>query len=116
MERRQKGKKEKWQKVWRVLLAFSITFPYPLRAMPLIESAIKRARQNTVRRERLQPFKTIMKTAMRRMVDLSKEGKKKEAAALLPQVFKAIDTAAKKRIIHLKNAARKKARMSRLVA
>jgi len=53
---------------------------------------------------------------MRKVVDLSKEGKTKEAEALLPGVYKSIDTAAKKNIIHKNNAARKKARMARLVA
>ncbi|MBT3293094.1 30S ribosomal protein S20 [Candidatus Peregrinibacteria bacterium] len=84
--------------------------------MPIIKSAIKRARQNTVRRSRRQPYKTHMKTMMRKMVDLTNEGKKDEAAKLLPSVYKTIDTAAKKNIIHPKNAARKKSRMAKLIA
>jgi|TARA_B100000315_G_C14238478_1_gene434229 small subunit ribosomal protein S20 len=84
--------------------------------MPLIKSAIKRARQNDKRRARRLPFKTHMKTMMRKVVDLTKEGKSKEAEAILPNVYKSIDTAAKKNIIHKNNAARKKAHMARLVA
>jgi len=84
--------------------------------MPIIKSAIKRARQNVVRRELLRPVKTKMKTLMRSMQDLTKAGKNAEAVKLLPSVFKAIDLAAKKGIIHRKNAARKKSLMSRLVA
>jgi len=57
-----------------------------------------------------------MKTMMRKVVDLTKEGKSKEAEAILPNVYKSIDTAAKKNIIHKNNAARKKAHMARLVA
>tara|TARA_Y100000310_G_C20413081_1_gene682996 strand:- start:107 stop:289 length:183 start_codon:yes stop_codon:yes gene_type:complete len=57
-----------------------------------------------------------MKSMMRKVVDLTKEGKTKEAQEILPTVYKAIDTAAKKNIIHSNNAARKKARMARLVA
>ena len=53
---------------------------------------------------------------MRKMVDLTNEGKKDEAAKLLPSVYKTIDTAAKKNIIHPKNAARKKSRMAKLIA
>lgn len=84
--------------------------------MPIIKSAIKRARQNTVRRTRRQPFKTQLKSAIRKFMDTVQEGKKDEAAKMLPKVFKAIDTAAKKQIIHRNNAARKKSMYSKMVA
>ena len=84
--------------------------------MPITSSAIKAARQNISRRERRQPFNTRMKTTMRALSDLVKEGKKTEAAKLLPVVYKAIDMAAKKRIIHAKTAARKKSLAARMVA
>ena len=84
--------------------------------MPLIKSAIKRAKQNTVRYDRRKPVKSLMKTMMKKMEDFMKEGKKDEAAKILPQTHKAIDMAAKINIIHKNNAARKKAKMARLVA
>ena len=84
--------------------------------MPLLQSAIKRARQSEVRRQRRQPFKTHMKTMIRTINDLSKEGKNKEAVAFLPLVYKSIDTAAKKHLIHPKNAARKKSKVAKLVS
>ena len=84
--------------------------------MPLIKSAIKRARQNTVRHDRRKPVKTYMKTMMKKMEDTVKAGKKDEAAKLLPETYKAIDMAAKINILHKNNAARKKARMAKLVA
>ncbi|PIR48812.1 30S ribosomal protein S20 [Candidatus Peregrinibacteria bacterium CG10_big_fil_rev_8_21_14_0_10_55_24] len=84
--------------------------------MPIIQSAVKRARQNNVRRARLQPVKTLMKTMMRSCLDAVKAGKKEDAQKLLPKVFKAIDMAAKKHLIHPKNAAHKKSAMSKLVA
>ncbi len=84
--------------------------------MPLIKSAIKRAKQNEVRRQRIRPYSTYLKTMVRKVTDLIKEGKKDEAAKLLPELYKAIDKAAKKKIIHSKTADRKKARMTRLVA
>lgn len=84
--------------------------------MPLTESAIKRARQNAVRKDRLTPYKTIMKTMMRKLTDAVNEGKKAEALALLPKVYKAIDTASKKNIIHKNTASRKKSLAARLVA
>jgi len=84
--------------------------------MPIIKSAMKRVRQNLKRQEALRPVKTKMKTLMRSAISLSKEGKKAEAEKLLPSVFKAIDLASKKGIIHWKNAARKKSLVSRTLA
>ncbi len=84
--------------------------------MPIIKSAIKRARQNEARRVRRQPFKTQLKTVTRKFSDLLMEGKKADAVALLPKLFKVIDTAAKKHIIHPNTAARKKSLAARMVA
>ncbi len=84
--------------------------------MPLTQSAIKRARQNTVRHARLLPYKTLMKTWMRKLTDAVKEGKKEEALKMLPMVHKSIDTASKKGVIHHKTADRKKSLASRMVA
>ncbi|MSR67410.1 30S ribosomal protein S20 [Candidatus Peribacteria bacterium] len=82
--------------------------------MPILDSSIKAARQNTVRAARRLPFKTSMKTQMRKVRDLAREGKIEEALKVLPIAFKAIDMAAKKKIIHPKNAANKKSLLSRL--
>lgn len=84
--------------------------------MPLIKSAIKRMRQNSVRRDRRKPVKSYMKTMMRKMEDAIKEGKRDEALKMLSETYKAIDMAAKQNIIHKSNAARKKSRMAHLVA
>lgn len=84
--------------------------------MPRTDSAIKRARQNEGRRSRLLPYKTQMKTLLRKISDAAKEGKMDEATKLLPAVYKSIDMAAKKEIIHWKTAARKKAGAAKLVA
>lgn len=84
--------------------------------MPLTKSAIKQARRSAVRHRERIPFKTRMKTTIRSLQDLVKEGKKDEAAKLLPLLSKIVDTAAKKRIIHWKNAAHKKSLAARLVA
>lgn len=84
--------------------------------MPIIESAIKRARQNETRRERRQPHKTRLKTTIRSFTDLLKEGKKDEALKMLPAVMKVIDTAAKKHLIHRNTADRKKSRLSLMVS
>jgi len=97
-------------------LAIACWLPYPLPAMPLTKSAMKRVRQSEKRRDALRPFKTRMKNAMRSLQELAKAGKKDEAAKLLPTVSKVLDTAAKKYIIHWKNAAHKKSQAALLVA
>lgn len=84
--------------------------------MPITSSAIKAARQNIKRRQQRQPVSTKMKTAIRSFNDLVKEGKNAEAIKMLPAVYKAVDMAAKKNIIHKNNAARKKSLFARMVA
>lgn len=84
--------------------------------MPRTKSAIKTARQSSERQKRLQPYKTHMKTMMRKISDAAKAGKKDEAAKLLPTVYKSIDMAAKKNLIHSKSAARKKSLVARMIA
>lgn len=84
--------------------------------MPLLKAAIKHARQSEQRRARRQPFKTGMKTAIRKVQDLMKEGKTSEAAKAMNAAYKSIDTAAKKNIIHWKNAAKKKSALAKLVS
>jgi small subunit ribosomal protein S20 len=107
---------------YRLILDLSLNFLYRLRVLslsrpvPIIKSAIKRARQNDIRRERRQPHKTRLKTVIRSYMDLVKEGKKDEAQKMLPQVFKVIDTACKKHIIHRNTANRKKSGLSKMVA
>lgn len=53
---------------------------------------------------------------MRKLTETVKEGKKEDAIAMLPQVYKSIDMAAKKNIIHKNTAARKKSLAARMVA
>ena len=84
--------------------------------MPILPSSIKAARQNKVRNARRLPFKTSMKTQVRKVQDLVKGGKMADAVKVLPMAYKAIDMAAKKSIIHWKNAARKKSLLTRLVS
>ena len=84
--------------------------------MPIIQSAIKRMRQNRVRQDRRKPAKTYMKTMMGKFQEALNAGKKDEALTMLPEVYKAIDMAAKRSIIHRRNADRKKSLVARLVA
>lgn len=84
--------------------------------MPILQASIKHARQSEERRARRQPFKTRMKSSIRKVQDLVKAGKSAEAAKELAAASKAIDTAAKKNIIHWKNAAKKKSSLQKLVS
>jgi ribosomal protein S20 len=56
-----------------------------------------------------------MKTHLRRIRDAAKAGKNDEVVKLLPAAYKAIDTAAKKRLINRKNADRKKSAIALLI-
>lgn len=84
--------------------------------MPRTASAIKAARQNRIRQERRMPYRTHMKTMIRKTVESAAAGKGEETRKLLAPAMKSIDMAAKKHIIHPRNAARKKSRLSRLCA
>lgn len=84
--------------------------------MPITKSAIKRAKQAEVRRDRRRPFKTYMKTMIRKISEAVKSGKKDEAQKLLPEVYKAIDTATKKHLLHKNTASRKKSQIAKAIA
>lgn len=92
------------------------TLPQLYAPMPLLKASIKHARQSDERRLRRQPYKTSMKTSIRKVQELVKAGNKAEAQKVLPKAFKDIDMAAKRKIVHWKNAARKKSLLSRLVS
>lgn len=72
-------------------------------------------RQTATRTERNKGTRTRVKTYMKKVLELSKTDKA-EAEKLLPAAYKVIDTAAKKNILHDKNAARKKSLLARSVA
>lgn len=74
--------------------------------MPLIKSAIKRAKQTLVRRERNVTTKKDIKAAM-------KAFEAKPSAATLGEAQSAIDTAVKKNILEKRTAARRKANLSK---
>ncbi len=84
--------------------------------MPIIKSAIKHARQSEQKRIHRLPFKSKMKTLIRKTRDLAAGGKVTEAQTAMSAAYKAIDMAAKKHIIHWKNAARKKSGLAKLFA
>lgn len=75
--------------------------------MPIIKSAIKRAKQTIVRRERNVAMKHDIKAA-------NKAFAAKPSAKTLSETVSAIDTAVKKGLLKKNTAARRKARLSRL--
>lgn len=83
--------------------------------MPITSSAKKAMRQAKARTERNKPFTTRLKTEIKKLETLVKTDMEK-AKAQLSTAYSVIDMAAKKHLIHKNTAARKKARMARLVA
>ena len=79
------------------------------------KSALKRARQNEIRRLRNKSVKTRVKSIVKD-VRLSVDGSSKEdALKKLDMVKSNIDRAAQKGVIHKKTASRKISRLSKLV-
>lgn len=81
--------------------------------MPIIKSAKKKVRQAEKHRVRNLALKTEMKTYIKKFLKAVKNGNKEEAVKLMPKTYKLIDTAAKKHIIHRRNADNKKSMLAR---
>ena len=79
--------------------------------MANIQSAKKRARQNTKLRERNRFFKATARTYVKRARTLIEEGDLVQAEEVVALATKALDKAAQKNIIHENNAARRKSRL-----
>lgn len=84
--------------------------------MPIIKSAKKRVKQTKVRTRRNYNVRTALKKAIREVQDAVKAGNKAEAEKALVAVYKVIDTADKKGILHGNTAARRKSVLANLVA
>lgn len=82
--------------------------------MPITKSAKKAVRGSLRKKAFNDARKRAMKEIIKKVEKLSKTDKT-GAAKMLPQAFQTIDKAAKKGVIKKNNAARKKARLSRLV-
>ena len=84
--------------------------------MPITKSAKKALRQNIRGKIRNLKRKNAMKTLVKQTKKLAGAQKKEEAIKLLPELYKAIDKAAKRGIIKKNAAARKKSRLTKLIA
>ena len=78
------------------------------------KSAIKRARQNEVRRLRNKSVKTRIKTIVKDVRSSTKEASDADMSAKISAVQSAFDKASKKGVIHKRTAARKISRLAKL--
>jgi len=81
--------------------------------MPIIKSAIRQMKNNRVRQARNRHFASRMKSMMKLFMEYVDANELEKAKKVLPEVVKAVDTAAKKNLIHPNNAANKKSRIQR---
>jgi small subunit ribosomal protein S20 len=83
-----------------------------------IKSAIKRNKQNNVKRVKNRVYRGSARTAVQKArveIDGAKKPSKETAAATL-EAISALDKAAQKGIIHKNNAARRKSRLMKKLA
>ena len=78
------------------------------------KSAIKRARQNEIRRLRNKAARTRIKKLTKGLRQSAEQSGSKDTAAMLNRTKSVIDKAAKKGVIHKNTAARKVSRLSRI--
>ncbi len=83
--------------------------------MPITKSAKKALRQNIKRRIQNLKYKKKIKSLIKKVNFLIKQKNKEEAEKLLPQIYKALDKAAKRGVIKKNTASRKKARITKLI-
>ena len=83
--------------------------------IPNIASAQKRLRQNVKRRGLNRSKKAEIRRVLKQIRLLLEANDKKAAAALLPELAKAVDKAAKRNTIHPNKAARIKSRWTHKV-
>lgn len=84
--------------------------------MPNIKSAKKRVLVNEKKNEQNKNIRSEVKTEIKKILTLVKEGKIEEAKASLPQAFSVIDAACSKNIYHANNAANKKAKLAKKIS
>ena len=84
--------------------------------MPITKSTKKALRQSLRRRVRNIQKKQKIKNLLREAKILVSQKKQEEAKKLLPQIYKALDKAAKVGVIKKNMASRKKARITKLIS
>jgi len=84
--------------------------------MPITKSAKKALRQNKTHRARNLRRLDVLRDTVKKIKKLVAENKKAEATKLLPLAYKAIDKACKTGVIKKNTSARKKSRLTKLIA
>ncbi|MDX9788691.1 MAG: 30S ribosomal protein S20 [Desulfobacterales bacterium] len=79
------------------------------------KSALKRAKQNDIKRSRNKTVKSRVKHVVKEMRTAAKDLPAEELAAKLNEVKSVIDKASKSNILHKNTAARKISRLAKLV-
>jgi small subunit ribosomal protein S20 len=82
--------------------------------MPIIKSAIKKAKQDEKARAANRLIKANYRKASKEVRNFAVEGKMEDAHKALKAAFSTLDKAAKKKVIHKNNASRRKARLAKL--
>ncbi len=83
--------------------------------MPNHKSTYKSLRKNSKRRERNVATKSRIRTLTKKVRQAVTDNNQELASERLRSAVSALDTAAKKHVIHPRHAARRKSRLSRLV-
>lgn len=83
--------------------------------MPVIKSAIKKARQDVKSREHNRGIRDGYKDAAKKVRKFALSGDTKKANEALKEAYSKIDRAAKRKILHKNNASRRKARLAALL-
>ncbi len=83
--------------------------------MAITKSAKKAIRQSARRNEHNVVYKNKIKAVIKEARSLVAKKKMAEAKKLLPEIYKALDKAAKVGIIKKNNASRRKSRLTRLI-
>ncbi|HBG82119.1 TPA: 30S ribosomal protein S20 [candidate division CPR2 bacterium] len=84
--------------------------------MPITKSAIKKARQDEVRRLRNKTIKVSFRSKIKAAREAVQAGDLKSAENEMQAAYSALDKAAKKGVIHQNAASRKKSRLAQLIA
>lgn len=88
---------------------------YKKNNMPVTKSAKKALKKEHRNQARNLVYKNNIKGLKKQILNFKKQEKDKEAVALLPKYYKALDKAAKIGIIKNNNADRKKSRMTKFL-
>src|SRR6266576_3760423 len=84
--------------------------------MPIIKSAVKRAKQSLVRRSRNLQVKRAVKHDITELNSAIASGKSEDIQAMLSAAYSEIDRAVKKHTLHKNTAARRKSQLAHSVA